>query len=304
MSRKVRAAAVQLSPVLFSREGTTSKVCDKIAEAAAQGAELVVFPETVVPYYPYFSFIKAPAVIGAEHLLLLEQAVTLPGPSADAIAQAARKAGRPVVVATQMLESMITSPTPTRAEVSDVANAVYDGADAVMLSAESAAGAWPVEAVRMMDAIAGAVETDPEHARRVHFTETLLEPTTADALSSAAGQIAGTISARAVCCFTTSGSTARRASRERINVPLLVLTPKLATARQLGLLWGVHAVHTRDVGDFEEMVNKAKRMALRAGVAGSGDRIIIMAGVPFGTPGSTNVLHIARLTGDELKGRK
>ncbi|BBE33448.1 pyruvate kinase [Sphingosinicella microcystinivorans] len=220
------------------------------------------------------------------------------------IVQAARKAGRPVVVATQMLESMITSPTPTRAEVSDVANAVYDGADAVMLSAESAAGAWPVEAVRMMDAIAGAVETDPEHARRVHFTETLLEPTTADALSSAAGQIAGTISARAVCCFTTSGSTARRASRERINVPLLVLTPKLATARQLGLLWGVHAVHTRDVGDFEEMVNKAKRMALRAGVAGSGDRIIIMAGVPFGTPGSTNVLHIARLTGDELKGRK
>jgi pyruvate kinase len=205
------------------------------------------------------------------------------------IVQAARKAGRPVVVATQMLESMITSPTPTRAEVSDVANAVYDGADAVMLSAESAAGAWPVEA---------------EHARRVHFTETVLEPTTADALSGAAGQIAGTISARAVCCFTTSGSTARRASRERINVPLLVLTPKLATARQLGLLWGVHAVHTRDVNDFEEMVNKAKRMALRAGVASGGDRIIIMAGVPFGTPGSTNVLHIARLTGDELKGRK
>ncbi len=173
-----------------------------------------------------------------------------------------------------------------------------------MLSANSAAGAWPVETVRMMDAIAGAVETDPEHARRVHFPKTLLEPTTADALSGAAGQIAGTISARAVCCFTTSGSTARRASREEINVPLLVLTPKLATARQLGLLWGVHAVHTRDVNDFEEMVNKAKRMALRAGVASGGDRIIIMAGVPFGTPGSTNVLHIARLTGDELKGRK
>ncbi len=172
-----------------------------------------------------------------------------------------------------------------------------------MLSAESAAGAYPVEAVKMMDAIAIAVEADPEHRRRVHFTETALEPTTADALSAAAGQIVQTITAKAVCCFTTSGSTARRASRERIDVPLLVLTPKLATARRIGLLWGVHAVNTRDVRSFEEMVDKAKRMALRAGVAGAGDRLIIMAGVPFGTPGSTNVLHVARLTGSELDGR-
>jgi pyruvate kinase len=220
------------------------------------------------------------------------------------IVQAARKAGRNVVVATQMLESMIGAPTPTRAEVSDVANAVYDGADAVMLSAESAAGSYPVEAVAMMDAIARNVETDPEYKSRVHFTETLLEPTTADALSAAAGQIVDTVSAKAVCVFTSSGSTARRASRERFEAPLLVLTPKLATARRLGLLWGAHAVHTRDVSSFEEMVDKAKRMALRAGVAGAGDRIIIMAGVPFGTPGSTNVLHVVRLTGDELKGRK
>lgn len=219
------------------------------------------------------------------------------------IVQSARKAGRMVVVATQMLESMITAPTPTRAEVSDVANAVYDGADAVMLSAESAAGAYPLEAVRMMDAIARAVEADPEHARRVHFTETALEPTTADALSGAAGQIVETISAKAVCCFTSSGSTARRASRERINVPVLVLTPKLDTARRIGLLWGAHAIHTRDVRNFEEMIDKAKRMAIRSGVAGAGDRVIIMAGVPFGTPGSTNVLHVARLTGNELKDR-
>jgi pyruvate kinase len=156
----------------------------------------------------------------------------------------------------------------------------------------------------MMDAIARNVETDPEYKSRVHFTETLLEPTTADALSAAAGQIVDTVSAKAVCVFTSSGSTARRASRERFEAPLLVLTPKLATARRLGLLWGAHAVHTRDVSSFEEMVDKAKRMALRAGVAGAGDRVIIMAGVPFGTPGSTNVLHVVRLTGDELKGRK
>ncbi len=218
------------------------------------------------------------------------------------IVQMARAAGKPVVVATQMLESMITSPSPTRAEVSDVANAMYDGADAVMLSAESAAGAWPVEAVEMMDRIARQVEGDPTHFERVHFTQTLPERTTADALSAAAGQIARTVGAAAVVCFTTSGSTARRASRERISVPLLAMTPKLTTARRLGLVWGVHAVHTRDVSDFEGMVSKSKRMALRTGVAKGGDRLIVIAGVPFGTPGSTNVLHVTRLTGDELSG--
>ena len=220
------------------------------------------------------------------------------------IVSAARRAGRPVVVATQMLESMIQAPTPTRAEVSDVANAVYDGADAIMLSAESAAGAWPAEAVAMMDSIACQAESDPEYFGRVHYTETTPEPTTADALSAAAGQIARTVSAKAVCCFTMSGSTARRVSRERPAVPLLVLTPKIATARRLGLVWGVHAVHTRDVKDFEEMVSKSKRMALRTGTAMGGDRLILIAGVPFGTPGSTNVLHVTRLTGDELTGYK
>ena len=223
-------------------------------------------------------------------------------PAQKRIVQMARLTGRPVVVATQMLESMIESPSPTRAEVSDVANAIYDGADAIMLSAESAAGKYPVEAVSMMDAIARQVEADPSHFERVHFTETPAEATTADALSAAAGQITRTVSARAMCCFTSSGSTARRAARERVSVPLLVLTPKLWTARRLGLVWGVHAVHTRDVHDFEEMVQKSKRMALRVGLAGAGDRIVIMAGVPFGTPGSTNVLHVARLSGDELTG--
>ncbi len=225
-------------------------------------------------------------------------------PAQKRIVEAARRLGRPVVVATQMLESMITAPTPTRAEVSDVATAIYDGADAVMLSAESAAGAWPEESVAMMNRIAISVEADPSHAERMHFTQTMPDPTTADALSEAAGDIAITVSAKAIVCFTTSGSTARRISRERISVPLLVLTPKLETARRLGLLWGVHAVHTRDVKDFEAMVAKSKRMALRHGIAKAGDRIIVMAGVPFGTPGSTNVLHVVRLTGHELKGHR
>jgi len=217
------------------------------------------------------------------------------------IVEAARRMGRPVVVATQMLESMISSPSPTRAEVSDVATAVYDGADAVMLSAESASGSYPCEAVTMMNSIATSVEADPSHAERVHFTRTLPDPTTADAIAQAANTMVGTVGAAAIVCFTSSGSTARRLSRERPSVPLLVLTPTLRTARKLGILWGAHGVRTRDIANFEEMIAKAKRMALRHGVARGGDRIIITAGVPFGTPGSTNVIHIVRLVGDELE---
>jgi pyruvate kinase len=217
------------------------------------------------------------------------------------IVEAARRMGRPVVVATQMLESMISSPSPTRAEVSDVATAVYDGADAVMLSAESASGQYPCEAVTMMNSIATSVEADPSHAERVHFTQTLPDPTTADAIAQAANTMVGTVGAAAIVCFTSSGSTARRLSRERPSVPLMVLTPTLRTARKLGILWGAHGVRTRDIANFEEMIAKAKRMALRHGVAKGGDRIIITAGVPFGTPGSTNVIHIVRLIGDELE---
>ena len=217
------------------------------------------------------------------------------------IVSTARRMGRPVVVATQMLESMITSPSPTRAEVSDVATAIYDGTDAVMLSAETAAGAWPEEAVSIMDRIAVQVESDPDFFKRIHFTETPADATTADALAEASGRIADTVDTSAIVCFTSSGSTARRVSRERPPVPLLVLTPHIATARRLGLLWGAFAVRTRDIGSFEEMVAKGKRMALRYHLGAAGARLIMMAGVPFGTPGSTNVLHIVRLTGDELK---
>ena len=257
---------------------------------------------------------KPAAIDGLEEIMALADAVMvargdlgveLPPegvpPLQKRIVARSRELGKPVVVATQMLESMITSPTPTRAEVSDVANAIYDGADAVMLSAESAAGKFPIEAVEMMDRIARSVEGDPAYAERVHFTATPAEPTTADALAESAGRIVDTVPVRLMVCFTSSGSTARRIARERSKVSLLAMSSSLATARRLGLLWGVYAVHTRDIGSFEEMVEKAKRMALRHHLAEGGDRLVLMAGVPFGTAGSTNVLHVVRLSGDELE---
>lgn len=212
-----------------------------------------------------------------------------------------RTSGKPVVVATQMLESMITSPAPTRAEVSDVANAVYDGADAVMLSAETAAGQWPVEAVTIMDRIAGEVERDSGYRRQVSYTDILPDRTTADALAHACASIAETVTVAGIVVFTGSGSTARRVARERPAVPMLVLAPALKTARRLVLLWGAHAVHTRDIGSFEEMIAKGKRMALRHGFGQAGSKLIALAGVPFGTPGSTNLLHVVTLSGDELE---
>jgi len=221
-------------------------------------------------------------------------------PLQNKIVAAARQAGKPVVVATQMLESMIVSPTPTRAEVSDVANAIYEGADAVMLSAESAAGAFPIEAVAMMDKIGRSVEADPVYSARIHFTETPAEATTADALSESAAQIVRILSAKAMACYTASGSTARRIARERAQVPTLAMTASMKVARRLGLQWGVHAVHTRDINNFEEMIGKAKRMVLRHHLAGAGDRVLIMAGVPFRTSGSTNVIHVVKIVGDEL----
>ncbi|ABC64989.1 pyruvate kinase [Erythrobacter litoralis] len=217
------------------------------------------------------------------------------------IVNATRLKGKPVIVATQMLESMIESPAPTRAEVSDVANAVYDGADAVMLSAETAAGEWPEEAVTIMHKIAQQVERDPGYVERVRLLDTPPDPTTADALAHACMTIADTVPISAVTVFTGSGSTARRVARERPSVPMLVLTPHMRTARRLGLLWGAHAVATKDIGSFEEMIAKGKRMALRHGFGKAGSKLIALAGVPFGTPGSTNLLHVVTLAGDELE---
>lgn len=204
-----------------------------------------------------------------------------------------RQAGKPVVVATQMLESMIAAPTPTRAEASDVATAVYDGADAVMLSAETASGSYPIEAVSIMDRIAQRVERDPLYRSILDSQPLDLENTAADAITAAARQVAETIRAAAIVTYTTSGSTTLRAARERPEVPILCLTSSLQTARRLALCWGVHTVHTADVAGFPEMVRKACRMAFKDGIAKEGERLVITAGVPFGTPGSTNVLRIA-----------
>jgi pyruvate kinase len=216
------------------------------------------------------------------------------------IIERTRAQGKPVVVATQMLESMITSPSPTRAEVSDVANAVYDGADAVMLSAETAAGQWPVEAVTIMDRIATKVESDRTYRDRIHLAATPPDATTADALSISCAKIADTLPIEGIIIFTGSGISARRVARERPAAPMLVLTPSLKTARRAALLWGAHNVLTKDIGSFEEMIAKGKRMALRHGFGAAGSRLITLAGVPFGTPGSTNLLHVVTLSGNEL----
>jgi len=218
------------------------------------------------------------------------------------IIRAARESGRPVVVATQMLESMIHSPMPTRAEVSDVATAIHDGADAVMLSAESAVGEFPREAVEVMCRVALKEESDPAYRAQPGW-RFAPHATAEDAISVAARQVAETVNAKAIVTFTTSGSTALRAARERPHVPILVLTPRVEVARRLCLVWGLYTVETQDVSNFEEMYTKAKRMALEHGLARPGDRIAITAGVPFGTPGATNVLHLAWIAEKEGKGR-
>ena len=205
----------------------------------------------------------------------------------------ARRTGKPVVVATQMLESMVHAPIPTRAEVSDVATAVYDGADAVMLSAETASGEFPVEAVQVMDKVAEQVEHDPGYRATMDAEHARPEATASDAITAAARQVAETISASAIVTYTSSGSTALRAARERPRVPILVLTPQLATARRLALTWGVHCAHGPDARGFTDMVERACRVAVQEELANSGDRMVITAGVPFGTPGATNTLRIA-----------
>ncbi len=205
----------------------------------------------------------------------------------------ARAAGKPVVVATQMLESMISSPSPTRAEVSDVATAVFEGADAIMLSAESAAGQYPEEAVAMMHRVARRVEDDVNYRSILDAQRPSAEATSADAITEAARQVAETLGAASIVCYTNSGSTGLRAARERPGVPILALTPVEQIARRLALVWGLHCVLTEDAVDLDDMVDRACRIAFQEGAAERGERVIITAGVPFGTPGATNLLRIA-----------
>jgi pyruvate kinase len=218
------------------------------------------------------------------------------------VTRAARRAGKPVVVATQMLESMISAPVPTRAEVSDVATAVFEGADAIMLSAESAAGDFPVEAVATMDRIATEVERDPVYRNIIHAQRNEPEATGADAISAAARQIAETLNLAAICCYTTSGATAIRAARERPQTPIIAISPVVKTTRRLALVWGLHCATGEDPRDVATMVDRACEVAVEQEIARPGDRIIVTAGVPFGTPGATNMLRIAFIASDGRSG--
>ena len=211
------------------------------------------------------------------------------------IVRACRNAGKPVIVATQMLESMVSSPVPTRAEASDVATAIYEGADAVMLSGETAMGRYPVEAVDIMHRIIARVERDPLHREQIDATLPPPKPTAADAISDAMRRIVQTLSVTAAVTYTSSGSSSLRAARERPNAPILSLTPHLSTARRLALVWGIHSVLSEDIDRVEEMVDKACRTALAEGLTSAGDRLVIMAGMPFGVSGTTNLLRIARV---------
>jgi len=211
------------------------------------------------------------------------------------LTRAARRAGKPVVVATQMLESMIVEPVPTRAEVSDVATAVYEGADAIMLSAESASGAWPEKAVATMDKIAQSAEGDSFYRGIMNAQRNDPEPTTADAISTAARSISETLAVAAIVSYTESGSTAMRVARERPNIPIITLTPIPATARRLALAWGQHCILTPNADNLEHMIDTACQFASSEGFAEEGQRIIITVGVPLGAPGATNMLRIAQV---------
>jgi len=212
-----------------------------------------------------------------------------------AIVRACRREGKPVIVATQMLESMTASPVPTRAEASDVASAVFQGADAVMLSAESAAGKYPVESVAMMDRIIGQVEADPYYRALLEADHEQALSTVADAVCAALRQTAHIVSAKATITYTSSGASAFRAARERPEAPILSLTPSVRTAGQLSVVWGVHSLLTTEAPDVVTMTDMACRAALQEGFAADGDYVVIAAGVPFGHSGTTNLLRIAKV---------
>jgi pyruvate kinase len=209
------------------------------------------------------------------------------------ITRAARLRGIPVVVATQMLESMISAPAPTRAEASDVATAVFDGADAVMLSAETAAGQYPYEAVNMMDRIVERVERDPDWRHGIERTRPEPERLSASAIAAAARQIAHTIDAACIAAFTEGGTTVLRMARERPYVPVLGLTSRLEIARRLAVVWGVHAVEVPELHSMTEAVTRATRIARTEGFADPGEEVVVTAGIPFNQPGTTNALRVS-----------
>ena len=211
------------------------------------------------------------------------------------IVRQCRLLGRPVIVATQMLDSMVAAPVPTRAEASDVATAIYDGADAVMLSAESASGHYPVEAVCMMDRIICQTEADPFYRAAIEASRAEPGRDEADAIGCAMSLVTGIMRARATVAYTTTGHSALSMARERPLAPIIGMTPRLSTARRLALVWGVHALLIHEVADVNEMTDYACRAARSEGFVTAGDTVVISAGLPFGTPGATNLLRIAKV---------
>ena len=211
------------------------------------------------------------------------------------IVQSCRDFGKPVVVATQMLDSMINSPSPTRAEASDVATAVFDAADSLMLSAETASGKFPVQSVQIMDRIIRGVENDDSYRQILESKKIKLEETTSDAISSAASQVVKTVLAKAIFTYTRSGATAKRAARERPTVPIIGLSPDRITARQLALIWGVHTIHALEPKSFSGMIENACDLAKKEGIVKRGDYVVVTAGAPIGVSGSTNNLRIAKI---------
>ena len=212
------------------------------------------------------------------------------------LVDACRNQGKPIVVATQMLDSMVNSPSPTRAEASDVATAVFDAVDCVMLSAETASGKFPVESVQIMDRIIRGVENDSSYRQMLDSKKIKLEETTSDAISSAASQVVKTVLAKAIFTYTRSGGTAKRAARERPTVPIIGLSPERLTARQLALIWGVHNIHALEPKSFSGMIENACYLAKKEGIVSKGDFVVITAGAPIGVSGSTNNLRIAKIS--------
>lgn len=204
-----------------------------------------------------------------------------------------RATAKPVIVATQMLESMIESPMPTRAEVSDVAAAIYEGADAVMLSAESAVGQYPTEAVGTMNNVAIEVENDPTYRDVIEASRGGPKQSVADGIVSAAREIAETADIKVICCYSQSGSTASLVARERPRVPIIAMTSKLGTARRMALTWGLHSVLTAEVDRFKAAVLNSARASVAEGFATNEDQLVVTAGVPFGRSGTTNILRVA-----------
>lgn len=215
----------------------------------------------------------------------------VPGAQKDLV-RLARLAGKPVIIATQMLESMIQAPAPTRAEASDVATAIYDGADAVMLSAESASGQYPLEAVATMDRIIARTERHKSYPPIVEALHPAVEPLAQHAVSAAAAEVAKTIGAAGIVAFTAGGTTAARIARQRPGLPILAITPNLQTARRLALLWGAFNVRSDDVDSYDGMVQEAIAQVRATGFAEPGSAVVVVAGVPFGAAGSTNNLRV------------